>query len=117
MSVAAESRRVPIGRELQGFARFLLSELRPKGPLLTPFNVISVPIATDAAETAWRRALSATFRATLAGMENPYGDGRACSRILDRLRSVDLDERLIKKPFHDLDDDSGAGSAGCRRHG
>ncbi len=28
----------------QGLLRFLRSELRPRGPLLTPFNIISAPI-------------------------------------------------------------------------
>ena len=32
------------GGEIRRFGRFLLSEARPKGKLLTPFNVISVPI-------------------------------------------------------------------------
>ena len=31
-------------REFRGFARFLLAELRPKGPVLTPFNVITAVI-------------------------------------------------------------------------
>ena len=29
---------------LQRFVRFLLAEMRPKGKLLTPFNLISVPV-------------------------------------------------------------------------
>jgi Ni/Fe-hydrogenase subunit HybB-like protein len=33
-----------VAREVKGFFRFLLGELKPKGKLLTPFNVISVPI-------------------------------------------------------------------------
>jgi Ni/Fe-hydrogenase subunit HybB-like protein len=33
-----------VGRELARFARFLLAEMKPRGKLLTPFNVISVPI-------------------------------------------------------------------------
>jgi Ni/Fe-hydrogenase subunit HybB-like protein len=31
-------------QELSGFARFVLSEARPRGKLLTPFNVISIPV-------------------------------------------------------------------------
>ena len=34
----------PLRGELRGFFRFLLREMRPKGPLLTPFNLISVPV-------------------------------------------------------------------------
>ena len=29
--------------ELKGFARFLLQELKPRGPWLTTFNIISIP--------------------------------------------------------------------------
>jgi len=40
MTMASQSVRQP-GTTL---FRFFLSELRPKGPLLTPFNIISMPI-------------------------------------------------------------------------
>jgi Ni/Fe-hydrogenase subunit HybB-like protein len=33
-------------QEFRGFARFLLAELRPKGPVLTPFNVITADAST-----------------------------------------------------------------------
>jgi Ni/Fe-hydrogenase subunit HybB-like protein len=33
-----------LGQELVRFARFLIKEMKPRGKLLTPFNVISVPI-------------------------------------------------------------------------
>ncbi len=36
--------RVHLGREFGRFLRFLISELRPRGPWLTPFNLISVPV-------------------------------------------------------------------------
>jgi len=35
---------VEVGRPERSLLAFVLSELRPKGPLLTPFNIISVPI-------------------------------------------------------------------------
>ena len=37
-----------LGAELAAFGRFLLGELKPKGKLLTPFNVISVPVTFEA---------------------------------------------------------------------
>ncbi|HEY6571989.1 MAG TPA: hypothetical protein VI198_01620, partial [Candidatus Eisenbacteria bacterium] len=37
----------PVGAA--GFWRFLLSELKPKGSLFTPFNLVSVPIMIAAA--------------------------------------------------------------------
>ena len=39
------------------------------------------------------------LRATLKGMANPYGDGRAAPRIAEVLRTVPLDARLIQKRF------------------
>jgi Ni/Fe-hydrogenase subunit HybB-like protein len=33
-----------LASELGAFFKFLLGELRPRGPLLTPFNVISIPV-------------------------------------------------------------------------
>ncbi|NIN72363.1 MAG: hypothetical protein GTO46_10695, partial [Gemmatimonadetes bacterium] len=38
------TRAATITAELGRFGRFMLAELRPKGSLLTPFNLISVPI-------------------------------------------------------------------------
>jgi Ni/Fe-hydrogenase subunit HybB-like protein len=49
--------RPPLATEARRFVRFLLSELRPKGPVLTPFNVITVGIfATTAVLLAIRFA-------------------------------------------------------------
>ena len=47
--------RPPLAAEFRRFVRFLLSELKPKGPILTPFNVITVAIfATTAVLLAIR---------------------------------------------------------------
>jgi UDP-N-acetylglucosamine 2-epimerase len=40
------------------------------------------------------------FRASLAELINPYGDGHAATRIVDVLRTVSLDQSLILKHFH-----------------
>jgi UDP-hydrolysing UDP-N-acetyl-D-glucosamine 2-epimerase len=48
--------------------------------------------------------LKPEFRESLRGVLNPYGDGRASERIVDVLRSVDIDDRLIKKRFYDACD-------------
>jgi len=42
-------------------------------------------------------ARSAAFRATLGGMSNPYGDGRAAERIVEVLTSVPLGPALLIK--------------------
>ena len=45
MSAAARAiGRPALGPELRRFVRFFLSELRPKGPVFTPFNVITVGV-------------------------------------------------------------------------
>jgi UDP-N-acetylglucosamine 2-epimerase len=64
-------------------------------------NVIDVPPVADAIRAGLRRALDPAFRAGLAGMKNPYGDGHAAERIVEVLKSVALDERLVAKPFYD----------------
>jgi len=66
-------------------------------------NVIDV--GEDKAEilAGIRRALDPSFREGLAGLKNPYGDGRAAERIVRRLKSVALDDTLMVKTFHDLD--------------
>jgi UDP-hydrolysing UDP-N-acetyl-D-glucosamine 2-epimerase len=50
---------------------------------------------------AVRRALSPQFRRSLRHLHNPYGDGRAARRIVRRLASVPLGQRLLRKRFVD----------------
>lgn len=64
-------------------------------------NVIDVPPVADAIRAGLRRALDPAFRAGLAGMKNPYGDGHAAERIVEVLKSVELGGRLVAKPFYD----------------
>jgi UDP-hydrolysing UDP-N-acetyl-D-glucosamine 2-epimerase len=66
-------------------------------------NVIDVGHATDEIQAGLRRALDPAFRRSLAGMTNPYGDGRAAPRILRVLDQVELGPRLVQKRFVDLD--------------
>ncbi len=65
-------------------------------------NVIDVPCERAAIQTAIEQAMSEEFRAGLADLVNPYGDGHAAERIVERLKSVPLDSRLLHKRFHDL---------------
>lgn len=65
---------------------------------LRPANVLDAPIRRDAIVSALHRALDPAFRQSLAGLTNPYGDGRAAERIiaaLDKLpgRSLVLNKR------------------------
>jgi UDP-hydrolysing UDP-N-acetyl-D-glucosamine 2-epimerase len=65
-------------------------------------NVIDVPCEEPAITAALNEALTPTFRHKLAGLVNPYGDGHAAERIVRRLESLTIDERLLTKRFHDL---------------
>ena len=61
-------------------------------------NVIDAAAERGEIAAAVKRALSAEFRASLAGMKNPYGDGTAAVTIADVLETVDLERILIKAP-------------------
>jgi UDP-hydrolysing UDP-N-acetyl-D-glucosamine 2-epimerase len=60
-------------------------------------NILDVPPDVDAIEAGVARALSADFRASLEGMENPYGDGQAAQRIADVLATCPLGPALLVK--------------------
>lgn len=67
-----------------------------------PANVLTVPPERQAISAALRRALDPRFRASLADMENPYGDGHVSRRILAALDAAPPRERLREKHFFDL---------------
>ncbi|MBI3506475.1 MAG: UDP-N-acetylglucosamine 2-epimerase (hydrolyzing) [Proteobacteria bacterium] len=62
----------------------------------------------DCAETAagighaLDRALVPSFRAGLAGLANPYGDGRTGPRIADLLAEMTFGPDLVRKRFHEV---------------
>ena len=62
-------------------------------------NVIDVGYRKEEILSGIRRALSPRFRERLASIRNPYGDGRAAERVVKRLATVPLDDRLIRKKF------------------
>jgi len=51
---------------------------------------------------AIERALSSKFKNFLSGLENPYGKGDSSSKIVAKLKEINLGERLIKKKFCDI---------------
>ncbi len=61
-------------------------------------NVIDAHAEPDAIRAALERALDSVFRASLAGMTNPYGDGTAAETIARVLATVPLDGLLVKQP-------------------
>lgn len=63
-------------------------------------NVINVGYSRDEIVQAIKQAISGEFRAGLADLINPYGDGSASPRIVNKLKEVPLDEKLLHKRFH-----------------
>jgi UDP-hydrolysing UDP-N-acetyl-D-glucosamine 2-epimerase len=64
-------------------------------------NVIDVGYSRDEIRAGIRKALSPDFRESLADLKNPYGDGRASERIVNTLKTVPLDQKLVVKRFVD----------------
>jgi UDP-N-acetylglucosamine 2-epimerase (non-hydrolysing)/GDP/UDP-N,N'-diacetylbacillosamine 2-epimerase (hydrolysing) len=60
-------------------------------------NVLDAPAEPEAIVAAVTRATQPAFRESLAGMGNPYGDGRAAERIRDVLVRLRLGEPLLHK--------------------
>jgi GDP/UDP-N,N'-diacetylbacillosamine 2-epimerase (hydrolysing) len=73
---------------------------RQKGRI-RPRSVLNCPPDAASISQALATALSEAFRNGLAGMANPYGDGKTTGRILSILKSRDL-THLLRKGFHDL---------------
>jgi UDP-hydrolysing UDP-N-acetyl-D-glucosamine 2-epimerase len=65
-------------------------------------NVVDVGYGRTEIAGGITKAVSAEFRAGLALLTNPYGDGHAANRIVQRLKDVPIDRRLLTKRFIDL---------------
>ena len=66
-------------------------------------NVIDVGNSYAEIKEGIETALAPGFRARLADLSNPYGDGNASERIVNRLREVNLDSEFLMKRFHDVE--------------
>lgn len=64
-------------------------------------SVVDVPCERTAIAAALAQVRTPAFRARLAGVRNPYGDGGAAARIVEVLASVPL-AGLVAKRFVDL---------------
>ncbi len=60
-------------------------------------NVIDAPVERRAIADALCRAVDPSFRASLANLTNPYGDGRAAERIIEVLERLPDRQTLIRK--------------------
>jgi len=66
-----------------------------------PSNVIHTDYERIAVGQAIRRAISLEFRANLAGLKNPYGDGNSANQIVAVLKNIEIRPELIMKSFYD----------------
>lgn len=65
-------------------------------------NVLDVGNSHEEIIEGIEKAISHQFVDKIRATENPYGDGHAADQIVAGLRSVELDDRLIRKVFYDL---------------
>lgn len=66
-------------------------------------NVVDVDYDRASIVNGLGRALDPQFRAQLKGLPNPYGTGGAAEKIVDVLKGVELNDRLVMKRFYDLE--------------
>jgi len=71
---------------------------RQRGRLRGP-NVIDVEPSREDILRGIEAAQATAFRARARAAANPYGDGQAAPRIVEILRSVPIDVRLVQKRF------------------
>ncbi len=65
-------------------------------------NVVNCGYATREIVAAVGKATDESFRESLGDLVNPYGDGHAADRIVERLVSAPLDAELTMKRFADM---------------
>lgn len=66
-------------------------------------NVIDVAYKRAEIFDGIRKALDPQFRSTLDGLVNPYGTGGAAEIIVDRIKTIPLEEALVTKRFADVE--------------
>jgi len=49
-----------------------------------------------------RKAISLEMKKSLQGLRNPYGEGRSSGKIVEKVKSIQLGESLIKKSFYEI---------------
>ena len=69
-------------------------------------NVIDVGPTTQEILDGIEKACSDAFISGLKGMENPYGSGNASQMIVETLKTVAIDDRLLIKQFCDCVEDT-----------
>jgi UDP-hydrolysing UDP-N-acetyl-D-glucosamine 2-epimerase len=65
-------------------------------------NVIDVGYSRQEIVAGIKRAIDPDFRAGLADLVNPYGEGHSAEKIVATLRAVELGDKLLLKHFHEM---------------
>ncbi len=65
-------------------------------------NVLQVGYERSSILNAIRQVTASAFRRSLDNLQNPYGGGKSAQRIVQTLRDVPLDRKLILKRFYDI---------------
>lgn len=71
-------------------------------------NIVNCGYSIGEINRAIKKGLDKKFKSSLKNMDNPYdkfGDGKTSFRIKEILKKINIDSRLIKKSFYDLDFD------------
>ena len=63
-------------------------------------NVIDVGCSRKEILAGISKATSSDFSKAISNLGNPYGDGQAAERIVDKLKHVELNKTLLVKRFH-----------------
>lgn len=74
-------------------------------------NVIDVGYAVADILSGIQKAREPSFRSSLVGISNPYGDGETASRVVNVLSTLPSRETLLRKKFHDVHDAAGIKNA------
>ncbi len=67
-------------------------------------NVIDTEPMSSAIRSAIDKARSVEFAQSLAGLQNPYGDGHSAARIAELLATIEITPKLLAKRFVDQPD-------------
>ena len=65
-------------------------------------NVVDVGYGKAEIMRGIQQAMKSGFRKGLDDISNPYGNGHAAEVIIEKLKSISLDERLLVKKFYDI---------------
>jgi len=66
-------------------------------------NVIDVGSTCAEILSGIKRAISSEFRVSFGNVVNPYGKGHAAERIVDRLKTVKLTDKLLQERFYEME--------------